>query len=78
MNLSSCRKTLALRLVELSEKRDVENCRKPSFRNGGRLRRGTRFHFFEPLTELSHIRATCDDCLGCLHFSQPAARAVAR
>ena len=28
------------------------------------MRRRTRFHFFEPLSQLSHIRATCDDCLG--------------
>jgi hypothetical protein len=35
------------------------------------LRRGTRFHFFEPLTELSHERATCDDCLGGLVSLNP-------
>ena len=38
-NLRSRRKTLALRLVELSEKRNVENCRELSLRNGRRLRR---------------------------------------
>ena len=71
-NLSSHRKTLALRLVELSEKRDVENCRKPSFRNGGRLRRGTRFHFLKLLRQLSHIRASRDDCLGAfISFNLP-------
>src|SRR6476659_4980109 len=71
-NLSSRRKTLSLRLVELSEKRDVENCRKPSFRNGGRLRRGTRFHFLKLLRQLSHIRASRDDCLGAfLSFNLP-------
>ena len=77
-NLSSHRKTLALRLVELSEKRNVENCRKPSFRNGGRLRRRRRFHFFELLRQFRHIRASRDDCLGSLRFFQSAARAVAR
>ena len=47
----------------MSEKRDVENRRKGSVRNGARLRRGTRFHFFELLRQLRHIRATRGDCL---------------
>ena len=38
-NLSSRRKTRTLGVVELSEKRDVEDCCEPSLRNGGRLRR---------------------------------------
>ena len=63
-DLSSHRKTLALRLAVLSEKRNVENCRKPSFRNGGRLRRRRRFHFFEPLRQFRHIRASRDDRIG--------------
>ena len=36
-DLSSHRKTLALRLVELSEKWNVENCREPSLRNASVL-----------------------------------------
>ena len=28
------------------------------------MRRGTRFHFFELLRQLGHIRASRDDCLG--------------
>ena len=63
-NLSPHRKTLALRLVELSEKRNVENCREPSLRNGGRLRRRNRFHFLDLLRQFRHIRASRDDCLG--------------
>ena len=63
-DLSSHRKTPALRLVELSEKRNVENCRERPIRNGVRLRRRRRFHFLELLRQLSHIRASRDDCLG--------------
>jgi hypothetical protein len=70
-NLSSRGKALALGVIEFSEKRDVKNCCKRSIRNGGLLKRERRFHLFEPLTELSHDRATCDDCLGGLVSLNP-------
>ena len=71
-NLSSCRKTLALGVVELSEKRDIENCRELSLRNGGRLRQGNRFHFFELLRQFGHVRASRDDCLGAFVSFNPS------
>jgi hypothetical protein len=55
----------------LSEKRDVENCREPSLRNGGRVRRRNRFQF-ELLRELGHIRAARDDCLSAFVSFNPS------
>ena len=57
--------------VELSEKRNVENCCERSVRNGGPLKRWRRFQRFDPLTELSHDRASCDGCLGGLVSFNP-------
>src|SRR4030095_5288606 len=71
-DLSTGGKALALGVVELSEKRNVENCREPSLRNGGRVRRRNRFDFFELLREFRHIRAARDDCLSAFVSFNPS------
>ena len=71
-DLRSRGKACALRVVELSEKRDIENRREGSIGNRGRLRRGLRFPLFELLRQFCQVRAIRNDCLGTFaSFNQP-------